>query len=46
MAGREFLSFAIDGARLGNVGVPQIANNRVRIDGRLPIGCSAKCLEL
>ena len=46
MTGREFLSLTIDGAWLGDVGVAEITDDRVLVDGRLPIGCGAKCLEL
>src|SRR4029434_6444653 len=44
--GREFLSLTIDGAWLGDVGVAEITDDRVLVDGRLPTRRGAKCLEL
>ena len=46
MAGGEFLRFPVDGPRLGDVGVPEIADDCIFIDGRVPTGRGPKRLEL
>ena len=46
MAGRQLRGLAIDGARLRDIAVPQIARDRIVVDRRLPAGDGAKRLEL
>src|SRR5439155_22580561 len=46
MAGSELLRFTIDGTPLGNIGVAEIADDGIPVEGRLPAGRGAKCLEL
>ena len=46
VAGGEFFGFAIDRARLRDIGMAQIADDRIVVDRRLPAGRRTKRLEL